>query len=604
MQSGRTSDRTAHRAVASPRPQAWRRVGRGVAAGAWAVALLAASPLMAQDVRLRVDAAGPRKPISPWIYGKNENGNLTPLTAVTSRRLGGNRWTAYNWETNASNAGADWYFFNDGYLSASNVPGEAIRPTLQSTTANHQAMIVTVPMAGYVAGDKLGTTVQVQDYATVNPTDPVLPGNAGPRFKTIVNTKPSSAGPLSLTPDPNDAFVYTDEYVNWVRHTGGNRRAPLMFSLDNEPDLWFETHRQIRWNPATNSAVKVTYDELRRRTINTASAIKSVMPDAVVLGAVNYGWHGYRTLQDAPDRAGRDFHRYFLQEMRNAEIAHGRRLVDAIDIHYYPEARGTYTTGGEERIVFGSAMTSTDPGIIAARVQAPRSLWDPTYVETSWITQWSTGGQPMRTLARLQEDIDTFYPGTKIAVTEYSFGGGNHISGATAQADVLGIFGRMGVYAANLWDLHNNSTDNRFVRAAFNMYLNYDGQGGRFGDVSLTATNTDWSKASIYASVDEAQPGRVVLVVINKTANPLTAELQLDNFGLTFTSLRAWQLAGTSTTPQLVLNLTSVPATPTVTLQPYAVMTVQLWGYATIPEPGSLALLAAAAALNARPGRR
>lgn len=335
-----------------------------------------------------------------------------------------------------------------------------------------------------------------------------------------MNVKPASAGPLSLTPDATDAFVYTDEFVNWVRHTGGNRRAPLMFSLDNEPDLWAHTHQQIRWNPASNVAVPVTYDELRRRSINTALAIKSVAPDSPVLGAVNYGWHGYRTLQDAPDRAGRDFHRYFLQEMRNAELAHGKRLIDALDIHYYPEARGNYTTGGDARIIDGAALTSTDPGIIAARVQAPRSHWDPTYVETSWITQWSTGGQAMRVIPRLHDDINAHYPGTKITITEYAFGGGTHISGATAQADALGIFGARGVYAANLWDLHANNTASRFVRAAFSMYLNYDGQGGRFGDTSIAATSSDIAKASIYASLDDSIPGRVVLVAINKTATP------------------------------------------------------------------------------------
>ena len=51
-------------------------------------------------------------PISRFIYGVNESldGNYS---AGTATRLGGNRWTAYNWENNASNAGSDWYFQND-----------------------------------------------------------------------------------------------------------------------------------------------------------------------------------------------------------------------------------------------------------------------------------------------------------------------------------------------------------------------------------------------------------------------------------------------------------------------------------------------------------
>lgn len=560
------------------------------------VLILAAtsSVVFGADVTLTANATSNRKAISPWIYGKNENGNISSLTNVTARRMGGNRWTAYNWETNASNAGSDWFYFNDGFLSSSNTPGQAVRPTLTSTSTNKQAVVVTIPTAGYVSADKLGTTVQQADYATINATNPALPGVAGPRFRTVIDRKPASAGALSLTPNTTDAFVYTDEYVNWIKTTGGNRSAPIMYSLDNEPDLWSSTHKQIRWNPVTNTAVPLSYDEIRQRSISTASAIKAADPNGVVLGAVNYGWHGYRTLQDAPDRNNRDFHQYFLQQMKLAETAAGQRLVDAIDIHYYPEAQGTFANGSKARIIFdNAAMTSTDPGMIQARVQAPRSLWDPTYVEESWITQWSTGGQGMRVIPRLQSDINTHYPGTKIAITEYAFGGGTHISGAAAQADALGIFGAQGVYAANLWDLHANNNDSRFVQAAFNMFLNYDGAGGRFGDTSIAGTSSDVSKVTFYASVDANDPDRVVLMLINKTAGTLTADLSMLNFGINFSTIRGYQLAGTSMTPSLFINqsLIGLSGLPTLTLQPYSVSAVQLFGYTTIPEPAALGLL-------------
>src|SRR5690242_13588733 len=50
--------------------------------------------------------------ISRFIYGVNQSldGALSNLTFT---RLGGNRWTAYNWENNASNAGNDYLFQND-----------------------------------------------------------------------------------------------------------------------------------------------------------------------------------------------------------------------------------------------------------------------------------------------------------------------------------------------------------------------------------------------------------------------------------------------------------------------------------------------------------
>ena len=68
------------------------------------------------------------KPISPYIYGINFYSGVTGAPPqLTFDRAGGNRWTAYNWETNASNAGSDYLYENDDYLSSSTVPAEAVR---------------------------------------------------------------------------------------------------------------------------------------------------------------------------------------------------------------------------------------------------------------------------------------------------------------------------------------------------------------------------------------------------------------------------------------------------------------------------------------------
>jgi hypothetical protein len=198
---------------------------------------------------------------------------------------------------------------------------------------------------------------------------------------------------------------------------------------------------------------------LRDKTIAHASAIKDVSPDAIVFGGVTYGWTDFTNLSGAPDavtnpsHSGRDetgemhYHEWLLQQVHNEEIAQGRKLMDVLDLHWYTEV---YADG--QRIT-GDVAT---PAAVEARVQAPRSLWDPTYAEQSWISQWGTwvgspgDNGPIKLLPRVQRDIDDFNPGTKIAITEYNYGGNDHISGAIAQADVLGIFGREGVFAANI----------------------------------------------------------------------------------------------------------------------------------------------------------
>jgi hypothetical protein len=185
--------------------------------------------------------------------------------------------------------------------------------------------------------------------------------------------------------------------------------------------------------------------------------------------------------------------------------------MDVIDLHWYPEARGLDNGGVSRRVTFDA--NATDPGVVAARVQAPRSLWDTTYIETSWITGCCSGG-PIKLLKHVQRDIADFKPGTKIAITEYNYGAGGHYSGGIAQADFLGILGREGVFAANWWDLGNGSS---YVNSAFNLYVNYDGAGSGFGDTSVDADTSNIADSAVYASVDSSDPNRMVVVAINRT---------------------------------------------------------------------------------------
>jgi hypothetical protein len=106
------------------------------------------------DVTVIVDPTQ-TKPISPWIYGINFYSGVTGAPAhLTFDRAGGNRWTAYNWETNASNAGSDYIYNNDNYLSSSNVPAEAVRSFVAGDQGFGLASLVTVQLQGLVSADE------------------------------------------------------------------------------------------------------------------------------------------------------------------------------------------------------------------------------------------------------------------------------------------------------------------------------------------------------------------------------------------------------------------------------------------------------------------
>ena len=469
------------------------------------------------DVRFAIDSTH-ATPISPYIYGLNAP-TWSDATGTTMTRFGGNRITAYNWETNASNAGSDYMYENDNFLCSDagcTAPGETIRRLVTAAQSHEAATLIGLQMAGWVAADESGPA-------------PMMFHAPSTRFLPAIAHKPTA---FTLTPSLTDGNVYEDEFVHWIETTFPNSRAnpahAIFYQLDNEPDLWSSTHSEIHPSAAT-------YAEMASSSIALATAVKNVAPDALVFGFVSYGWAGYTTLQSAPDAGGRDFIDFFLDSMHAAETSAGHRLIDVLDLHWYPEA-----TGGGARITDGG----TSAAEVAARVQAPRSLWDPSYVETSWITSCCSDGA-IRLIPRMRDKIAAHYPGTRLSFSEYNYGGGAHISGGIAEADVLGIFGREGVFAATEWPL---ASDERFILGGLRMFRNYDGAGARFGDTSIAATTTNTANASVYASVDAGHPERMIVVAINKTGATVSA-------GIAVTHTRRFTVAHTYT-------LTSAGATP------------------------------------------
>jgi hypothetical protein len=481
-----------------------------------------------ETVTFDINTNEAQRAISPLIYGMNLDKTVDPaqFAEVMAQarpgmvRIGGDRWTAYNWENNDSNAGSDYEYENDDYLSASTSPGAAVLPTIEAAEKAGIPVLLTIPIAGYVSADR-------------DPPGPVQ--SSGPdylktRFKV---DEPTAPQPLTATPNESLPDVYQDQYVYWLTKTVPD--AQLMFSLDNEPDLWGSTHSEIHRAPTT-------YTELLSKDLAYAAAVKKVDPLAAVTGPVSYGWEGYETLQNAPGSAQYgNFLDWWMSHVKAADARAGTTLIDDLDLHWYPEA-----TGGGQRVT----GPGTSPAEVSAREQAPRSLWDPSYVEDSWITQDSLGGHGIDLIPRLDAQIAASNPGMDLDFTEWDYGAGQAISGAIATADVLGIFGRYGVHAAAFWAL---ASDEAFAYAAFAMYRNYNGHGAGFGGTEVEATTTDKVGTSVYASIDEAVPGHVVIVVINKSLSPTTATVRLQ--GVAAASASVYELTSRISKPEPAAGL-------------------------------------------------
>jgi fibronectin type 3 domain-containing protein len=458
---------------------------------------------VAVDVTVTV-TPGSQHAISPYIYGVNFASSVANAPpSLTFDRTGGNRWTAYNWVTNASNAGSDYLYENDAYLTSSTTPGAAVTDIISFDQSNGMASLVTFQMQGLVSADESGPV------SVANPPDLS-------RFNTVVFTKGSA---FTATPSSSDPNVYMDEFIWAIDHkfTGQNIFGPtpvtqhVFAELDNEPELWNSTHLEVQGSKA------ITSDAYIAKTVALATALKKQFPNLVIFGPAHYGFYGLYAWNGelSPTVTGNNwFTDKYLAAIKTASASFGGPLVDVYDFHWYPEA----TDSAGARIIGLNGPGLSDDQVQAI-VQSPRSLWDPTYQEKSWITQ--AIGSPVYILGRLQAKIAAESPGMKLSITEYNNGGAQHIAGTIAQADNLGVFGAQSLFAANLWPLQANET---YLLAGLRAYRNFDGANHNFGDTSVAATSSNVGKVVVYVSTDTSRPGRVVMVAINRsTSTQVTA---------------------------------------------------------------------------------
>jgi Glycoside hydrolase family 44 len=443
------------------------------------------------DATVAVDTSQDHRAISPYVYGYNASTTAGAPPGATWLRLGGNRWTAYNWTNNYSNAGSDYGpYHNDTLMgSPADGPGHAAAPGIDDAKAHGVGLLVTIPIQGWVSKDASGN---------VDPLSPLT--------DHFAHNQAAKGSAFTTTPSPTSDPVFQDEFAAFVAGrwgaAAGPMTGPIQFSLDNEPDLWSSTHAEVQRSP-------LTYAALLSQSIASAAAIKKAVPTALIYGPASYGYAGYLTLQSATDASTLgDFLNYYLDQMNAASSANGHRLLDVLDLHFYSEAQGCGVRASAGNAGNGDC-------VVAARVQSPRSLWDPTYKEQSWITACCTGPAPasIQLVPRMLAKIAAHYPATRLAITEYNHGGSDHISGAVAQADTLGALGREGVYAASYWAL---LADNSWAAAAWRAFRGYDAAGKNFGDTSVLATSSDVAHVAAYASVDSAAPNRVVLVLVHR----------------------------------------------------------------------------------------
>ncbi|HMD70715.1 MAG TPA: glycoside hydrolase family 44 protein [Bryobacteraceae bacterium] len=509
---------------------------------------------------LSIDAAAGRHAISPDIYGINFYWSVgspavpalaaaAPGIRPTARRWGGNSTSTYQWQLDVSNLDADWFYevLPGAVPDVSKLPdGSSFNAFADQARTTGGKILGTVPILGWLpkARQEMCSFNQAKypNQCKIDPYYMYHPMTCGDGIQYTaacgtpsVNDGKAPSSPVYIQNDPTDAYAQYDETFQaaWVRYLvsrygKGGQGGVAIWSLDNEPIWWDSTHRDIHPSP-------YTYDEVLSLDTTYAAAIKQADPTALVSGPVADNWaslyfskkdivagwnsRGGQYWSNPIDRnahGGVAFMPWYLSQMQQYEKQHGTRLLDILDIHAYYEP---------------SALDSgtESAAIDALRLDSTREFWDPSYIPPAnyWIVDPDRNGAPIapQLIPRLRQMVAQYYPGTKIAITEYNWTGQGTLNGALAQAELLGVFGREGLDMATLWG-PPSPTDP--VAFAFRMYRNYDGTGGAFGETGVSSTSTDLGSLSVFGALRSDL--YLTAVVINKTGVDLSSTLTLANF--------------------------------------------------------------------------
>jgi uncharacterized protein (TIGR03437 family) len=584
--------------------------------------LSAAAIVAAQQTgpALTIDANANQHPISPDIYGINfywtlpdqktdPTGYATAFAASTAirptvRRWGGNNTSTYHWKFDVDNIDADWFYevLPDPTVDVSKLPeGSQFNTFADQARTTGGKIYGTIPVLGYLPKararmcsfdvGKYGKQCKV-DYWWNSCGNGILydPACGDP---TVSGGSPPN--PQYITNDPTDAYAKFDESLqaDWVgylvtRYGKANQGGVTILALDNEPIWWDSTHRDIHPQP-------YTYEELKTVNSAYAAAAKKADPTVLIAGPVADNWSSlwlskadivagwnstgnwWSNQVDRTAHGGVALMPWYLQQMRTYEQQNGQRILDYLDLHAY------YNPSAVQDEVNGVTPADESAAIQALRLDSTRVLWDSTYVVSNdyWIKDPDNNGAPIAPalIPRLKQMVAQYYPGTRIAITEYNWHGLDTINGGLAQAELLGVFGREGLDLATLWGPPKPTDPAAF---AFRFYRNYDGTGGAFGETGVQASSADASQLSVFAALRSDL--NLTAVVINKTNNDLTSSLSLANFGAG-SAAKVWRYSSARTDAILPQPDVTVSNASLTTVFPANSMTMLVIPPASTPVP-------------------
>jgi hypothetical protein len=492
-----------------------------------------------------VDAKSQGTVISSGIYGVALNSDDSMQVAALNR-WGGDSTGSYNWKTDAFNSGTDWYCAN--YTGLFTVPSPDPSLTSNSDQFVHYNItqnadtLMTIPLTGWVANMQ---TPNATLQGMPDCTDAVT----GIYDQTLTQKCCKDLGATqSKLVDKGSGTLDTSYMGSWVQHlvsTFGSaaKGGVRYYQLDNEPDNWQYLRPDVYpslYPPGTPCAAFYTTNasigkslnqDFIDRTMAYAGAIKAADPTASVLFMSTENADDLVALPNVecgdpagPYSVASSLTQAILKLAATQASTSHQRVLDCVDMHYPFPGNGL----GDTQALWNAASASA---------------FVPPHIQ-GWI--------------------NAAYPGTGICVSEYNVnndgtnGSAPDMSTGAQEADILGMYGRLGYKVAAYWTTLVKGTTHLPVYNAMAMYRNYDGKGSKFGAYSIGAASPN-AGVNVYASSDSpTNPTKVWVMLVNvSTAAQNNLSLTLNNFTPTGSALVFRSVGGAPPTAGTAATITN-----------------------------------------------
>jgi len=491
-----------------------------------------------------VNATDGKKAVSPNIYGRNNSfsnsfGTASSASSIIlfkeaglrlARENGGNNATKYNWRKKISSH-PDWY--NNVY----NHDWDAMSQNIIANMPDIQVMWA-FQLNGKVASNK-NNNFNDWGYNQSQWWSGCSQNLAG---GGTVNT----AGGSTATVNGNHALYTMDwpadstaEVLNhWfgAKGIGLNSTNFQYWNMDNEPEIWSGTHNDVMPTQITASAFMDRYFAVAKKT-------RALFPGIKLCGPVTANeWQWYKWGGETLNIGGKYYCwlEYFLKRVADEQKATGIRLLDVVDIHWYP---------GE----------SADADVL----QLHRIFYDKTYVYPgangvkSINGGWDTSQKKEYIFQRINDWLTLYFGanhGITIGMSESGINTTNANLNSVLYASMLGTFANNGVelFTPWTWNVGMWETLHLFSRYAKNY--------------RVTSTSTIENTVSAYTTVTTNADSMTVMLVNRDLSSTHRVTVNLSGFSVANGTYNTLQLASLPTTETFVSHVANALKKNTITV--------------------------------------